>query len=621
MAINHFSMRETEFIRKNKDKWQKYEATLKREQQDPDLLSELYVNTTDDLSYSRTFYPNRSVRVYLNGLARRTFLQLYQNRQGEARRFIAFWTDELPRVLYTRRRALLISLLLFVLAMGIGVVSFLIDGEFAELILGDSYVEQTREYIRSGDPMAVYKQRSPFEMFLTITFNNVFVALQAFIMGAFFAIGTVVVLVSNGIMLGVFQYFFVDQGLFRETFLTIWIHGALEISSIVIAGGAGLVMGSGLLFPGTFSRLQAFGRSARDGLKIMLGTIPLFIIAGFLEGYLTRHTELPDVIRFFFILACFAFIGWYYWYYPRKVVSENPAPTAFQESRTTPTDREPIVLDRIKMTGEVLTDTFTILRRSGTRLLAGLATTSLAFCLLVFGLTSQSPGGRMAFSDDFFVSSFYNVFVLTSTFGFGRDFTFFCSVFIGIYAVLWLALRNFEQQVAPEKPRHTKALTRLLLPAFLITLCFSLTGGLMLLAVFLAFPFLLNFAYLSYSGLGSFTKAFKYTYTRLVSNYSLFMLLLLLGVFALFLLDTAVSNLVFTALNWIITADSMSLYDYNTVILAFLYWTFFSLLLTTWVTTLALNFHSLREEEEAIGLRNQIKQVGIKKKLRGLELE
>ncbi|MEM9835989.1 MAG: stage II sporulation protein M, partial [Bacteroidota bacterium] len=265
-------MRETDFIARNKDKWSKYETTLKRDQQDPDLLSELYVHTTEDLSYSRTFYPNRSVRVYLNGLARRTFLQLYRNRRGEGRRFLTFWTDELPRVLYARRRALLISLIIFTIAIAIGVVSFLIDGAFAELILGQQYVDQTREFIRSGDPMQVYKQRSPFEMFLTITFNNIFVALQAFIMGAFFSVGTVVILINNGVMLGVFQYFFVDQGLFRESFLTIWIHGALEISSIVIAGGAGLVMGSGLLFPGTYSRLQAFSRSARDGLKIMIGT-------------------------------------------------------------------------------------------------------------------------------------------------------------------------------------------------------------------------------------------------------------------------------------------------------------------------------------------------------------
>ena len=66
----------------------------------------------------------------------------------------------------------------------------------------------------------------------------------------FFAVGAVVQLVRNGVMLGVFQYFFYDQGIFAESFLTIWIHGALEISAIVIAGGAGITHGGGFAFPG-----------------------------------------------------------------------------------------------------------------------------------------------------------------------------------------------------------------------------------------------------------------------------------------------------------------------------------------------------------------------------------
>ncbi|MGB3802260.1 MAG: stage II sporulation protein M, partial [Lewinella sp.] len=76
-------MRETDFIEKNKDKWERYEASLKTSDQDPELLNQLYVHTTDDLSISRTFYPNRSVRVYLNGLAQRTFLQIYRGRRGQ----------------------------------------------------------------------------------------------------------------------------------------------------------------------------------------------------------------------------------------------------------------------------------------------------------------------------------------------------------------------------------------------------------------------------------------------------------------------------------------------------------------------------------------------------------
>jgi preprotein translocase subunit SecE len=155
-------MRETDFIKKNRKKWKQYERALEHDQQDPELLRQLYIHTIDDLSYSRTYYPNRSVRVYLNGLAQRTFLQIYRGRRGETSRFFTFWTDELPRVVFARRRALGLALVVFVLAMLIGIISYRIDPAFAELIMGEYYMDMTRANIEGGDPMAVYKKRPLF---------------------------------------------------------------------------------------------------------------------------------------------------------------------------------------------------------------------------------------------------------------------------------------------------------------------------------------------------------------------------------------------------------------------------------------------------------------------------
>ena len=66
-------MRETGFIKQNKEKWKEFEKTLNYKDKDPDKLNNLFIQITDDLSYSRTFYPNRSVRVYLNNLAQQIF--------------------------------------------------------------------------------------------------------------------------------------------------------------------------------------------------------------------------------------------------------------------------------------------------------------------------------------------------------------------------------------------------------------------------------------------------------------------------------------------------------------------------------------------------------------------
>ena len=113
-------------------------------------------------------------------------------------------------------------------------------------------------------------------------------------------------------MLGAFQYFFVREGLFLESFLSIWIHGMLEISSIVIAGTAGVVVGRSLLFPGSYSRIDSLVKHAKDAFKIFMGTIPLFVIAGFLESYITRLTEASNYVKLFIILSSLGFILWYF---------------------------------------------------------------------------------------------------------------------------------------------------------------------------------------------------------------------------------------------------------------------------------------------------------------------
>ena len=309
-------MKETEFIDKNKKKWHEFEKLSKNNSKDPDKLSDLFIELTEDLSYAKTFYPKRSVRVYLNYLAQQIFISFNKTRKKFLFTFVLFWKQNLPLEMYRSRKQLLISFLFFAVAVLIGAVSSYIDPEFLRVVVGDYYVDMTIENINNGDPMAVYKQQSEGDMFLQITINNIRVAIIAFIMGIFFSAGTAFILVSNGFMLGAFQYFFYAKGLFLTSFLTIWIHGTFEISVIIIAGAGGIVMGNGLLFPKTLTRTQSLQIHARRGINILLGTVPIFIIAGFLEGYVTRHTEMPDILKWFIILGSLAFILFYFVFYP-----------------------------------------------------------------------------------------------------------------------------------------------------------------------------------------------------------------------------------------------------------------------------------------------------------------
>ncbi|PKA99496.1 putative membrane protein SpoIIM required for sporulation [Flavobacteriaceae bacterium MAR_2009_75] len=313
-------MREAAFVKQNKDKWATFENALSNKTKlSPDKLSDLYIEITDHLSYAKTFYSGSNTEFYLNALASEAHQKIYKTKREPKNRIVEFWKTEFPLLFFGYQRELLISFLVFLFFSLVGAFSSANEGDFVRSILGDGYVNMTLENIEKGDPMAVYKQMGEFNMFLGITINNIRVALMAFALGILLGVGTLYVMMRNGIMMGSFQYFFYEKGLLWESARTIWIHGTIEISVIIIAGCAGLVLANGMLFPGTYTRLESFKRGVKDGLKIMLSTVPFFIIAGFLEGFVTRHTEMPDFLAVLIILCSIVLILYYYVIYPRRL--------------------------------------------------------------------------------------------------------------------------------------------------------------------------------------------------------------------------------------------------------------------------------------------------------------
>lgn len=299
-------MRQGIFVGLNEEKWRSFEKKLSTIKKIPaDELSYIYVHLTEDLAYARGKYPGSQLVEYLNELTIKVHNFIYQNKPEEKGRFLRFWKIEVPKELSRAYSHIGYAFLILLVGALIGVLSAANDATFVRLILGDAYVDQTLANMENGDPMAIYKSMSGDIMFLSITLHNIRVALLAFAMGIFFSVGTGYILFQNGVMLGVFHYLFFQHGFFDENILTIWIHGTLEISAIIIAGGAGLVMGNGLLFPGTYPRLYSFQKAAKRGLKIVIGLIPFFIVAGFLESFITRHTEWPVYAKSFIILVSF----------------------------------------------------------------------------------------------------------------------------------------------------------------------------------------------------------------------------------------------------------------------------------------------------------------------------
>ena len=313
-------MKEVVFIRQNIEKWRKMEQVAEHSGSVmPDELADAYMDTTSDLAFAQSNYPGSRITLYLNNLASALHNEIYANKREKWSRLLTFWTREVPHTMYVERRQLLVSFIVFSVSVFIGVISQLHDADFSRLILGNGYVDMTLENIANGEPMAVYNGSGETEMFLGITINNVFVSFVLFVMGLFTSIGTGWYLFQNGVMLGSFQTFFFQHDLLGTSMLAIWLHGTLEISAVIVAGAAGIAMGNGWLFPGTYSRLVSFQRGARRGLKIVVGTVPIFILAAFIESFFTRHTEWPDALRLTVILLSLLFVVYYYIYLPYKL--------------------------------------------------------------------------------------------------------------------------------------------------------------------------------------------------------------------------------------------------------------------------------------------------------------
>jgi len=307
-------MREALFVKQNSEKWKQSENVKTA---DSDELADRFITITDDLSYAKTFYPNSKTTEYLNGLAGTFHQNIYSNKKSKTNRIIYFWQFELPLLFYRYRRQLFYSFVFFLTFFLIGIVSSIYDHNFTRFFLGDAYVNMTNENIAKGDPFGVYKNENEFLMFFLIAKNNLYVTFLNFVSGIFCSIGTVIILFQNGLMVGSFQYLFIAKGLGWQSILVIWIHGTLEISTIIIAGGAGLVMGNSILFPGTYKRFESFKKGTLNGVKIALGIVPMVLTAAVFESFVTRHTEMPAALSILILASSFLFVIWYVVIYPR----------------------------------------------------------------------------------------------------------------------------------------------------------------------------------------------------------------------------------------------------------------------------------------------------------------
>ena len=318
-------MREVAFIKQNKEKWLEFELGFsKKEKKSPDDIANLHIKIMNDLVYAQTYYPKSKVTTYLNKLAKKSFDKVYDSKRRDKNAILYFFLEKVPLLSYQYRKYFYISFIFFFICFFIGLLSTFNDESFARQILGNTYVDQTLENIESGDAMAIYKSGSNWGTFIGIYDNNQRVGLNMFLSGLFIGIGTGFYVVTNAIMVAVFQAFFYQNNSLLDSLKGIWIHGTYEIFGMIIEAAAGYIIGASILFPGTLKRFESFKLGIRNAFYIFISTIPFTIIAAFLEGYVARYSNvMPTIFCFAIILFSFITISYYYLVLPFVVAKKQ----------------------------------------------------------------------------------------------------------------------------------------------------------------------------------------------------------------------------------------------------------------------------------------------------------
>jgi uncharacterized membrane protein SpoIIM required for sporulation len=306
-------LREALFIKKNKDRWLRNQHMPS---DDPDEMAADFTQLVDDLAYAKTFYPAGKVTGYINSEASKIYLSIYKNRKEESNRLVTFWKYDLPLTIRKHHKVVLFSFLFFLAFFLIGYFTAAKDESLARGIFGDDYVEETQENINKGNPFGIYEHGNAFFSWISLMIHNIRVSFLAFASGIFCGIPTMYMSVSNAVMLGTFDQFFASKGLGIDFWLVVFVHGTLEITGIILACAAGMILGKSFLFPGTIRRIDAFKQGAKDGVKIMVGLLPVFALAAFFEGFITRlYNNVSWLTTGIFALSVI-FVVWYFVIYP-----------------------------------------------------------------------------------------------------------------------------------------------------------------------------------------------------------------------------------------------------------------------------------------------------------------
>jgi uncharacterized membrane protein SpoIIM required for sporulation len=256
-------------------------------------LALLYRQTASDLATVREDPTNSTLARYLNQLLGRAHNLIYMGRKAKGHGIWKFYAESFPAIF---RKTFPDTLTAFVIFLAAAVPAFLMgvaDPAFPRHLLGPRMVETIEKHEMWTHSIVTVK---PLASSIILT-NNLSVSFATFALGITAGVGTVYMMLVNGLMMGVVSVACWREGMSLQLWSFVAAHGVLELPAIFIAGGAGLGIARGLLFPGTLPRRESLAREGARSVRLVLGTIPLLLIAGFVEGFISP-TDLNYKIKF-----------------------------------------------------------------------------------------------------------------------------------------------------------------------------------------------------------------------------------------------------------------------------------------------------------------------------------
>jgi uncharacterized membrane protein SpoIIM required for sporulation len=253
----------------------------------------LYRQAAADLSAVRTDAGSRTLEAYLNRLVSRAHNFVYSGDRMSPRSVWRFMAFEYPRLFHRLFRYTAAAFLLFAAGATIGVLLAVLRPDFAHAAIGVGMMDKIEHHkMWTDDILGAEPQASS-----GIMTNNISVCFVTYASGIVFGIYTIFLLVMNGFEIGLISTVCRQYGMALSLWSFVAAHGALELPSIFIAGGAGLRLASGFLFPGFLKRRDAVALAGAESIRLLAGTVPLLFIAGCLEGFLSP-SKAPVLLKF-----------------------------------------------------------------------------------------------------------------------------------------------------------------------------------------------------------------------------------------------------------------------------------------------------------------------------------